>query len=82
MGAPAKRKAPPPVERACAVCGTQGPAEGPLPWAWDQHMVVAKVDVDHDRKTITETMEMVSSCSAKCRAERGWVERKGGGCNG
>jgi hypothetical protein len=58
--------------RACSVCGTPGPAEGPLPHAWDCHLVV--VGVKGSGGAVTE---MQMSCSAKCRAARGWRERKG-----
>lgn len=79
MSAKRKQSAPQVSERACDVCGARGPGTGPLPWSWDQHIVIARVAIDHDRKTLTEMSEMVSSCSPECRAKRGWVERKGRG---
>lgn len=57
--------------RVCDVCGQQGPSDGPIPWEWDCHRVFIG---SGDEWARTKT---VMSCSAKCRAKRGWVERKG-----
>lgn len=59
------------LPRQCAVCGAQAPTEGPLPHVWDCHLVVTGVRASGGAET---AMQM--SCSAKCRAVKGWRERR------
>lgn len=63
------------MARACAVCATAWPEEGPVPYEWDAHLVEVTEGEGKKRKTRTE---MQLSCSAECRVQRGWRERKRG----
>lgn len=60
------------AERVCAVCGAKRPKDGALPYSWDAHLEVTGVKPSGGAVTT-----MFLSCSARCRAARGWIERKG-----
>lgn len=63
-----------PAARVCSVCGAQGPADGLLPWEWDQHLVVERVTAAGGAETA-----MQATCGPVCRARAGFKERKGAG---
>jgi hypothetical protein len=49
-------------DRVCAACGARGPSEGPMPRSWDWHLVRGQP-------------ALVGTCSAPCRAAKGFRER-------
>ena len=59
------------MTRTCHVCGKQGPAEGPLPYEFDLHLTNLTIAANGKMAS-----QMVLTCSPKCRAAGGFVERK------
>jgi hypothetical protein len=57
--------------RVCSVCDKVGPADGPIPYEWDAHLVQLGQTALGKHKS-----ELRMTCSRDCRAKVSVPERK------